>query len=183
VKWKEDGGLERRKARTVAKGYTQVIGEDYEETYASVAQLESVQLVCAIVASRRLRLWQIDFMSTFLNSDNAFEMYMEQPKGFEEGGEGYVWKLNKTLYGTIQATHNWTENLDKTFEGQGYYKSKADPQIRSRVCEDKFTLTSTWTDDILGASSSLEGENIAKEQLSASYKIKDLGDAKLILGM
>jgi len=108
---------------------------------------------------------------------------MEQPKGFEEGGEGYVWKLNKTLYGTMQGAHDWAENLDKTFEGQGYYKSKADPQIQSRVCEDKFTLTSTWTDDILGASSSLEGENTAKEQLSASYKIKDLGEVKLILGM
>jgi len=31
--------------------------------------------------------------------------------------------------------------------------------------------------------SSLEGENIAKEQLSASYEIKDLGETKIILGM
>ena len=43
--------LERRKARTVAKGFTQVIGEDYNETYTSVACLESVCLVCAIAAS------------------------------------------------------------------------------------------------------------------------------------
>ena len=52
VKWKEDGMVERRKARTVAKGFTQVIGEDYNETYTSVARLESVRLVCAIAASR-----------------------------------------------------------------------------------------------------------------------------------
>jgi len=42
IKWKKNGEIERRKARIVAKGFTQVIGEDYKETYASVACLESV---------------------------------------------------------------------------------------------------------------------------------------------
>ena len=56
IKWKDDGTIDKRKARTVAKGFTQVLGEDYNETYASVARLESVRLVCAIAASRRLRL-------------------------------------------------------------------------------------------------------------------------------
>ena len=83
----------------------------------------------------------------------------------------------------MQGAHDWAENLDKTFEGHGYYKSRADPQIHSRVYGDEFTLTSTWTDNVLGASLTVEGENLAKSQLGASYKIKDLGEAKLILGM
>ena len=90
IKWKEDGGLERQKTRTVAKGFTQVIGEDYEETYASISHLESICLVCAIAASRRLRLWQIDFVSVFFNSDNSYEVFMEQPRGFEEGGDNHI---------------------------------------------------------------------------------------------
>jgi len=49
--------------------------------------------------------------------------------------------------------------------------------------DDELTITSTWTDDILGALSMLEEELLAKAQLSRSYKIKDLGEAKLILGM
>jgi len=51
VKWNEKGEIEKRKARTVAKGYTQMIREDYDETYASMARLESVHLVCTIEAS------------------------------------------------------------------------------------------------------------------------------------
>ena len=51
IKQKEDGGLERRKARTVVKGFTQVIGEDYKEIYASVTCLKSIYLVCTIAAS------------------------------------------------------------------------------------------------------------------------------------
>jgi len=122
VKWRYDGIVDRQKARTIAKGFTQVLGEDYDKTYALVAQLESVQLVCAIAASRRLRLWQIDFISAFLNSKSMFDIYIEQPRGFEEEGDDLVWKLQKTLYRTMQGTHNWAKNLDRTFEGHGYYR-------------------------------------------------------------
>ena len=83
----------------------------------------------------------------------------------------------------MQGAHDWAENLDKTFEGHGYYKSRADPQIWSKVHDDELTLTSTWTNDVLGASSTLEGERLAKLQLGWSYEIKDLGEAKFILGM
>jgi len=44
----------------------------------------------------------------------------------------------------MQGAYNWTENLNSTFEGYGYYKSKANPQIHLKVFENKFTLTSTW---------------------------------------
>jgi len=71
----------------VAKGFTQILGEDYDETYASVARLESVRLVCAIATLLSLRLWQVDFVSAFLNSENTFKIYMEQPPGFDEGGD------------------------------------------------------------------------------------------------
>jgi len=83
----------------------------------------------------------------------------------------------------MQGAHDWAENLDKTFEGHRYYKSCADPQIRSKVHNDKLTLTSTWTNDVLGASSTIEGKHLAKSQLASSYEIKDLGEAKFILGM
>lgn len=108
---------------------------------------------------------------------------MEQPPGFEEEGDDQVWLLLKTLYGTMQGAHDWAYNLDRTYEGHGYYTSKADPQIRSRVVNDEVTITSTWTDDILGASSSEGGEIGAKDELGKSYELKDLGAARFILGM
>jgi hypothetical protein len=182
-KYDDLGDVTAHKARLVAKGFTQVLGEDYDETYASVARLESVRLICAIAASLGLRLWQVDFVSAFLNSDNTFEVYMEQPPGFEEGGDDQVWLLLKTLYGTMQGAHDWARNLERAYEGHGYYTSKADPQVRSRVIEDEITLTSTWTDDILGASSTEKGETEAKEELARSYELKDLGVARFILGM
>jgi len=43
----------------------------------------------------------------------------------------------------MQGAHDWAENLDKTFQSHGYYKLHANPQIQSRVYNDKLTLTST----------------------------------------
>jgi len=100
VKWKEDDRVEKRKARTATKEFAQVIREDYEETYTLVTRLESVCLVYAITVVRNLCLWQVDFVSAFLNSDNAFEVYMEKPRGFEKEGDN-VWRLQKTLYKTM----------------------------------------------------------------------------------
>jgi hypothetical protein len=184
-KYNDLGDITAHKARLVAKGFTQVLGEDYDETYASVTRLESVRLICAIATSLGLRLWQVDFVSAFLNSDNTFKVYMEQPPGFEEGGDDddHVWLLLKTLYGTMQGAHDWARNLECAYEGHGYYTSKADPQVRSCVIDDEITLTSTWTDDILGALSTEKGKMEAKEELARSYELKDLGTAKFILGM
>ena len=181
-KYNDKGHIVARKARLVAKGFTQILGEDYNETYASVARLESVRLVCAIAASLGLRLWQVDFVSAFLNSENTFEIYMEQPPGFDEGGDK-VWLLLKTLYGTMQGAHDWAITLDRTYTEHRYYTSKADSQVRSKVVNGELTLTTTWTDDVLGASTTPAGEVEAKEELRSSYEIKDLGEAKYILGM
>jgi len=65
----------------------------------------------------------------FPNSDNAYNIYIEQLMGFKEGEDEYVWKLYKTLYGTMQGAHDWAENLDKTFQDYIYYKSCIDSQI------------------------------------------------------
>lgn len=66
---------------------------------------------------------QINFISAFLNSMNKFEIYIEQPKGFEEEKEVYVWRLLKTLYGTMQRAYDWAKNLDCMYKGHRYYKS------------------------------------------------------------
>ena len=44
-------------------------------------------------------------------------------------------------------------------------------------------LTTTWMDDVLGASTTPAGKVKAKEELRSSYEIKDLGEVKYILGM
>ena len=48
-----DGTTTKYKAQLVAKGYSQVQGLDYNETFTPVARMDSIRLVLAIIASKR----------------------------------------------------------------------------------------------------------------------------------
>ena len=50
IKYKADGSLERNNARLIAKGYTQTYGIDYQETFASVAKMNTVGILLSLAA-------------------------------------------------------------------------------------------------------------------------------------
>ena len=56
----EDGEVVRTKARLVCKGYAQVEGIDFEETFALVARLEAIRLFLAFSSYKKLRVYQMD---------------------------------------------------------------------------------------------------------------------------
>jgi hypothetical protein len=78
--------VRRNKARLVAKCYAQVIGLDFEETFAPVARLGSIRLLLDYAAHHSFKLFQMDVKSAFLNGPVKEEVYVEQPPGFEDDG-------------------------------------------------------------------------------------------------
>jgi hypothetical protein len=68
----------------VAKGYSQVEGFDFGETYAPVARLESIRILLAYATYHGFKLYQMDVKSAFLNGPIKEEVYVEQPPGFED---------------------------------------------------------------------------------------------------
>jgi hypothetical protein len=84
----------------VAKGYSQVEGLDFDETYAPVARLESIHILHAYATYHGFKLYQMDVKSAFLNGPIKEEVYVEQPPGFENSEyPNHVYKLSKALYG------------------------------------------------------------------------------------
>jgi len=102
-KLNEDGEVVRNKARLVCKGYSQVEGVDFEETFAPVARIEVVRLFIAFSAFKDFKVYQMDVKSAFLNGDLEEEVYIEQPDGFQLSNHGdMVCKLKKAFYGLKQ---------------------------------------------------------------------------------
>jgi len=92
-------------------------------------------------------------MTAYLNSNINFDMYIEQFKDFVERGENMMWKLWKTLYGTMQDSHDWFKILSHVYKELGYKQSWAEQMIHIWCNRENFTITCIYPDDTMGSSS------------------------------
>ena len=77
-----DDQIDRLKACLVAKGYTQVYGSDYGDTFSPIAKIAYVCLLFSMAAMCSWPLYQLDIKNVFLHGDLVKEVYMEQPPSF-----------------------------------------------------------------------------------------------------
>ena len=113
-KLNEEGQVTRNKARLVCKGYAQVEGIDFDETFAPVARMEAIRMFLAYSCFKNFKVYQMDVKSAFLNGELNEEVYSEQPEGFKQPGkENDVWKLKKALYGLKQTPRACYDRLDR----------------------------------------------------------------------
>ncbi|GJZ48487.1 retrotransposon protein, putative, ty1-copia subclass [Tanacetum coccineum] len=77
-----DGIVHTNKAHLVAKGYTQLYGVDYEETFSSVTDIRAIRILISIAAYYDYEIWQMDVKNAFLNGYLDEDIYMVQPEGF-----------------------------------------------------------------------------------------------------
>nr|GEZ42164.1 putative retrotransposon Ty1-copia subclass protein [Tanacetum cinerariifolium] len=72
-----DGAVHTYKACLVAKGYTQTLKIDCEETLSPVAEIRAIKILIAIAALYDYEIWQMDVKIAFLNGYLSEEVYME----------------------------------------------------------------------------------------------------------
>ncbi|KAL4386829.1 hypothetical protein GQ457_09G016700 [Hibiscus cannabinus] len=77
-----DGNVQTYKGRLVAKGFRQIHGVDYDETFSPVAMFKSIQILLAVAAFHDYEIWKMDVKTVFLNGKHEEDMYMTQPEGF-----------------------------------------------------------------------------------------------------
>ena len=116
-----DGNVIIYKARLVAKGYRQVQGIDYDETFSPVAKLKSVRIMLANAAYYDYEIWQMDVKTAFLNGHLKEELYMMQPEGFvKPKNANKVCKLQRSIYGLVQASRGWNIHFDSVIKAYGF---------------------------------------------------------------
>ena len=129
LKHAADGSVEKYKARFVARGFSQVEGIDYDETFVSVAQYTFIKALISIAAEMGWKIHQMDVKTAFLNGIIQEEIYVEQPQGFEiHERESHVCRLKKSLYGLKQAPRAWYSRIDSYLQRMRFHKSEAEPK-------------------------------------------------------
>nr|GEZ24040.1 hypothetical protein [Tanacetum cinerariifolium] len=86
-------------SRLAAKGYTQLYGVNYEETFSPVADIRAIRILISIAAFYDFEIWQMDVKTAFLNGYLDEDVYMVQPKGFVDSNHPRkVCKLQRSIY-------------------------------------------------------------------------------------
>lgn len=172
------------RARLVAKGFTQKEGVDFHETFSPVVRHSTLRLLIALSVNMGLDIFHLDVTTAFLHGHLKETVYMEQPEGFiKKENEGKVLKLNRAIYGLKQSSRVWYKKVEEVLTNLGYKTSNFEPCVFIKNYNDSLTIIALYVDDFfIFSNDHIESENLKKE-LSNNFQLKDLGQAKQILGM
>src|SRR5437764_2830426 len=166
------------KCRVVIKGYKQVQGIDFTETFAPGAKQVTVRLLLSLAAYYDWDIDQLDVKTAFLNPKLHEEVYMQLPEGYTDPEEqGRVWRLLKALYGLKQAPREWYAEIDSFLTSDSdlaFTRSEFDHNLYIR--DDCILLL--YVDDMLIFTKSNAVKKAIKKKLMDKYRMTDLGKAK-----
>ena len=158
----------------VAKGYSQVHGIHYNETFSPVAKMDSIRLALAIAASRHWEVHHMDVKCSFLNGDLIEEIYMQQPQGFATD-HSLVCRLRKSLYGIKQAPRAWYAKIDSFLLSLNFVRCKSDSNVYLKVINGSLMIIVLYVDDLLITGSSQPEIGSLKGAMNQAFSMTDLG--------
>jgi hypothetical protein len=199
---KDDG---RYRARTVAKGFTQIPGKDFQENHSPVVNDTTFHTLLVLKILLGLEAGQFDIETAFLYGDLEEKLWMDLPEGYIQYVEDLIkngksdeipiskehnitninekdhcCELGKAIYGLVQAARQWWKKFKQVIQKLGYKASLADPCLFVKD-DPKKSFIIIYVDDggIFGTK-----ENIKEvlTELGKTFKVKDLGKLENFIG-
>ncbi|KAK8694636.1 hypothetical protein V6N13_072183 [Hibiscus sabdariffa] len=179
-----DGNVQTYKGRLVAKGFRQIHGVDYDETFSPVAMFKSIRILLAIAAFHDYEIWQMDVKTTFLNGKLEEDVYMTQPEGFvTPENAGKVCKLQRIIYGLKQASRSWNLCFSDAIKEFGFIRNEDEPCVYKKFSGSIVSFLILYVDDILIIGNDVPTLQSIKTWLSSCFSMKDLREAAYMLGV
>ncbi|CAI7903174.1 unnamed protein product [Closterium sp. NIES-54] len=179
TKYHVDDTVAHDKARLVIKGFTQVYGVDYDETYTLVGSYVTLRIFLSIVAVLDVHLMELDMKNVFLQSKLNRVLYMYQPDHYNDG-TSRVCKPLKSLYRLKQSPLFWYSVLDAVLIGADWQKSQFNESLYFKVGDDGVACwVLVYVDDMFATSSSLA---MLKELLEAAFELRKISPVEKYLG-
>ena len=182
---RDENGNQKFKARLVARGDTQIEGENFFEVFSPTLRSESIRRLVAFAVQTGCQIHHLDVQTAFLNAPLEEDVYIEIPEGFQQfGSRTKCLKANMSIYGLRQAGRNWNKFFKKKLIDMGYVQSAADPCIFIKYNQEGeiISVIGIFVDDCLVVGG--EEENaLVKKLLMEIFKMHDLGPLKFALGI
>ena len=98
-------------------------------------------------------------------------------------GANKVCKLQRSIYGLVQASQSWNKHFDSVIKAFGFVQTFGGAYICKKVSGSFVAFLILYVDDILLMGNDIEFLDSIKGYLNKSFSMKDLGEASYILGI
>jgi hypothetical protein len=189
IKRNQINKTKKYKARLVARGFTQVEGVDYFETFAPVLSYRSFRVMIALSVHFGYKISCMDVETAFLQADVQEDIYIRLPTSasHNQPESGKVLKLKKALYGIKQAPHCFNEIVVEIANSLDYFSnSDIDACFFVKLSRTKHHIfLCVFVDDFWISNHPSDDKEILedKEKLKKLLTIVDSGAPSLFLGM
>ncbi|GJS00055.1 putative ribonuclease H-like domain-containing protein [Tanacetum coccineum] len=178
------GIVVRNKARLVAQGHRQEEGIDYDEVFAPVARIEAIRLFLAFASYMGFMVYQMDVKSAFLYGEIEEEVYVTQPKGFEDPHfPKHVYRVVKALYGLHQAPRAWYARLSTFLLKHNYRRGTIDKTLFIKKNSRDIILVQVYVDDIIFGSTNKAWCDEFEVLMKGEFEMSAMGELTFFLGL
>ena len=177
VKWviteKEGGNV---KSRLVARGFEEQTDHIHKDS--PTCSRDTLRILFSLVAGKGWRIQHIDVQAAFLQGRRITrDIYIRPP--FEAESDK-LWKLNKCMYGLVDAPRMWYTELCNSLVELGMKVCTYDESFlywhhKGELCG----IMAIHVDDLLNSGSD-EFNQIVMQQLKAKYKISKEVDSEFL---
>lgn len=133
----------------MAKGFTQVQGIDFNETFSPVLKYSTLKLLFAVSVNLDLSIIKhFDVTTAFLNGHLDETVYMQIPQNLKcENNMCKVLKLKRAIYGLKQSARAWYKKAENCLLELGYKKSAYEPCLFIKCHKTVKTFIALFVDD------------------------------------
>ena len=150
-------------------------GVHYTEQYSPTPATASIRMLLAMAAAKGGELRHFDAEQAFLKADIDEEIYIEISEEFYKF-PGAVGRLNKAIYGVVQAEGCWNNKLCDDMAAIRFEQAKADPCMFRKVVDGEAEMVVVvHVDDILAHAKDPATMDIFEAELGHKFKLKDMG--------
>jgi hypothetical protein len=166
------------------RGFTQIYGVDYFNTFSLVTCLVSFRVLMALTACFGWELEAFDFNAVYLNGElnEGEEIFMQEPPGYESLGE-FIKLLLKAIYRLKQAAVKWYHILCKALIDLGFHVSSVDPGMFYVWIGEHLLMFMVHVDDCGMTGNSPKLIALYKQKLNDRHALTELGPVNWLLGI
>jgi hypothetical protein len=167
----------------VAKGYSQVKGLDFDETYAPVARLESIRILLAYATYRGFKLYQMDVKSAFLNGPIKEEVLLSNLLALKIVSTLTMFiNSQRRFMGSSKPQEHGTNACEIFLSLMASKSEKADPTLFTKTVAKDLFVCQIYVDHIIfGSTNKSTCEEFSRIMIQ-KFEMSMMGELKYFLG-